>query len=154
MCTFDNTDETGTRTEGTVYIASGGDRLNSNFNVNQPTGSFEGNIIRDGDYTYIWTTLQEQGVKIEITPENETLFGEMSEGNDTGLSDETEVDFSCTPWTVDSSKFIAPSNIEFVDVTEAFEQFQDMPSENQCAACSQLPEGDVRNQCLSALKCE
>lgn len=156
MCTFDSVDEKNVRTEGVIFVEAGGNRLSSNFSVEQPEGDFEGNIIRDGEYTYIWTTLQEQGVKLKITPESEELFGSIgeSEDNSTGISDTTEVDFSCSPWAVEESIFQAPSDIEFMDVTEAFEQFQDMPAANQCAACSQLPEGEVRNQCLTALNCE
>lgn len=154
VCTFDNTDETGIRTEGTVYLASGGDRLSSEFTVHQTDGSFDGSIVRDGEYTYIWTTLQEQGVKIEITPESESIFGEWAEGehNTTGMSDDTEIDFNCSDWQVDNSMFVPPSDVEFVDISDSFSQLQNMMG-GQCSACEELPAGEVREQCMAALNC-
>ena len=152
MCTFDNTDDEGVRTTGTAYVASGGSRLNADFTVHQTDGSFDGNIVRDGEYTYIWTTLQEQGVKIAMTSENESIFGDLAEGRNTGLGDDTEMEFDCSDWTADETMFVPPADAEFVDITETFSQLENLMG-GQCSVCENLPEGEVRNQCLTALNC-
>lgn len=155
VCNFVSNEQNGTRTEGTVYVASQGSRMSGEFTVQSPDEeTFVGNIIRDGQYNYIWTTLEQQGAKIKINPESDSIFGEAAGNvsNSTGLTDTSEVDFDCDNWSVDERKFIPPSNVEFVDLTSSLDQLQELMG-GECSACQQLPAGDTRNQCLQALNC-
>ena len=51
--------------------------------------------------------------------------------------------------------FVPPADIEFMDfsqmMNEATETFEN--SEVDCSVCDQIPDGDAKTQCLSALGC-
>lgn len=159
-CTFDQEDEAGNKTSGEVFVASRGDKLRGDFNFVQPDGaSYDGGMVRDGEYNYVWTS-QFGGFKSKVTEADDSLFS--SSDNDStstgGLSDDTDVDFDCKSWRVDESKFIPPSDIEFQDFSQEMQQIEEAEDllndlEIDCSVCDSAPEGAARTQCLQALGC-
>lgn len=159
-CTFDTVDDAGTKTKGKVYVAAGGNKLSGQFLITQADGTeVDSNIIRDGEYNYIWTSLQPEGYKTKITLDNDSLFGSGKDsGKSTNLSDDINLDFDCSPWAVDNTMFIPPSNIEFLDLSETMMQLQQESQESiknsvDCSVCDQAPAGAARDQCLQNLGC-
>lgn len=157
-CTFDTTDDTGNQTSGVVYVAGAGNKMNGEFLVTEPDGNtMDGNIVRDGEYNYVWTSLQSDGIKTKITDEDTSIFAVNEGESETGISDDDNVDFDCQKWNVDNSKFTPPSDINFVEfslpsVMEGSGE-TDQEVNLDCSLCDQVPEGEARNQCLSTLGC-
>lgn len=152
-CNYSFSGDDGSVASGTVYMTANGDKMNSKFELTPAGGSkMEGYVIRDGEYNYIWTSMESMGYKTKIVPEDDSVFGsDDSESADmTGLSDQNEFDFDCFPWVVDNSKFTPPSNVEFVDLEAAMEQMQESID---CSVCDNLPEGEAQDQCLQSLGC-
>lgn len=159
-CTFSSSDEEGNKTEGKIYVAAGGDKLNGSFTLTQKDNtSYNSYIIRDGEYNYIWSSVMKQGYKTKIEPEDETLFGDSSTDNkesNVGLTDKDKVDFNCRPWIVNNSLFSPPTDIEFINLAEQMQEMKEKMNESVetgCSACDQLPAGSAKDQCLSTLGC-
>ena len=152
-CTFAHDDNAGNRSSGTVYIADGGTRLAGDFMFEQSGVSpMEGHMIRTGGYNYVWGSFYPQGIKSQITAENEA---ELFDSEDGGIDEDTE--FHCQEWTVNNSKFTVPTNIQFMDMSAQMEAMMEASGSanvqaQQCAACNNLPAG-AKEQCLAALAC-
>lgn len=163
-CTFATTDDTGNSNNGTVYVAEQGTKMNGDFTMTQPNGTVTNtNIIRDGSYTYIWTSDQTQGYKMKIDPASDDVFAGKNDneaGEQTAFDENESVDFDCQPWRPQASMFVPPSDIEFVDFSAQLEVLQEQTGETQpgddnanCSLCNQTPAGEARTQCLAALGC-
>jgi hypothetical protein len=82
----------------------------------------------------------------------------------TQLYNET-VDYSCSPWTVDATKFAVPQNVSFMDISAMMDAVKaqgaagaqakpmGMPAMN-CSICDQAPKGQARDQCRMAMHCQ
>ncbi|MBI2010115.1 MAG: hypothetical protein HYS86_02965 [Candidatus Chisholmbacteria bacterium] len=156
-CTFQTTDDSGAQTSGLVFVSSGGDKLSGEFEMRDTEGTVTtSNIVSDGEYNYIWSSEMTQGFKTKIEP-GDSLFGEGGGDSETptGIDENKPADFNCTPWLVDQSKFVPPSNIEFVEfAAPKLETLPDaMEDSPNCSVCDQVSAGDSRDQCLQALGC-
>lgn len=157
-CTFAYQDETGNRTEGEVFVATGGEMLAGDFMFYGADGTqYDGGVVRDGQYNYVWTS-QFGGVKTPVTPDDESLFGGAGDEstNEGGLNDDVNTDFDCKSWRVDNSKFIPPADVEFVDFSQQMQEMEEMADTIEgvdCSACDGLPDGDIQDQCFAALGC-
>ena len=159
QCTYDYTDESQNHLYGKVYIAESGDKMYGDFVMVSLEGTqVQSNVIRDGDYMYIWSSDSEQGLKTKVSLDDESLLGDIdtttSDDSTTTPPTDLAMDFDCDNWIVNSSMFVPPSNIEFVDFSAQLQQMmEDSDSESlKCAACDQLT-GDSKTQCLAALGC-
>ncbi|MFH2118493.1 MAG: hypothetical protein ABII10_02030 [Candidatus Paceibacterota bacterium] len=166
-CTFSNSDEEGNVTSGTVYIADGGKKFHGSFETQQEDGiTAQSYILQDGEYSYFWSSEMKEGYKMKIDPEDNQLWPEANDGQAEQASfDENEpMDFDCQPWRPDNSKFVLPSNIEFIDFAAQMETFEEMMPEQSdsategdldldCSVCDQIPAGDAQTQCLNSLGC-
>jgi len=164
MCTFQDVGETGDTTDGTVYVANSGSQFRGNFTSNQANGTAEDTfIIRNDNTTHVWGAGMETGVMMTADPaENQGLFPETGEGNDSAPVDENEeIDLSCQRWTVDGSLFVPPGDVEFVDFSAQLEMMNEQmetveqPTNDQvdCSVCDQIPAGQGRDQCLVTFGC-
>jgi len=157
-CTFSYDAESGS-SEGTVYIAN--HKMRGDFSYNGGDGqSMKGSMIRDNEYIYTWNDAQEQGFKMQIDKTKGDAMKEDPDHSDSETFDfdHQDADYRCRPWMVNSSMFTPPADVEFIDFAAQTEGLQKnlkkTMGDDHCASCDQLPEGDVRNQCLSALGCK
>ncbi len=159
-CDFDYEDDQGNNTQGTVYVSDSGDKFRGTFEMTQTDGtSITTNILRDGDYNYMWSDQLPQGFKFVITEEDESFFGETASesAQSTGLNADQDMNFDCDSWRVQNSMFEVPSDIEFMDSSsymnsgsgETSNPYMDDP----CSACEKIPAGTSRDQCLQTLGC-
>ncbi len=152
-CTFTHDDGTN-RTDGTVYMTDGAERIRGDFTLQQ-TGvePMEGQMIRKDGYNYVWGSFYEQGIKMAVTESNqEQLFGD--DQKNAAVDEDTE--FTCTTWRVDNSMFDLPTDVEFVDTAAYMDTQMEAMREVQgvdCSVCDQAPAGTPRTQCLQALGC-
>jgi hypothetical protein len=92
--------------------------------------------------------------------------GKESKGSSPQSADvQKQSDYSCGPYAANKSVFTVPTDITFTDYSAMMQgamkgvtpQSQGMTStqkQQECAQCNQVPAGQMRNQCLSSLKCQ
>jgi len=115
---------------GTVYIA--GENIRGDFEMEQAGEVYKSHMIQDGEMAYTWTT-SSQGTfafKSEINKaETEASAQYSANAADRSMDLSQEVDYKCRTWNKDESKFVPPSNINFLspeDMIQGFDlsQFQ------------------------------
>lgn len=130
--------------------------------IEESTGmkNYSSSMISDGEYTYMWSDLTEQGFKTQMGLDDAKEMAENSQE----LADKYEnfpntdidYDYDCDPWIVDDSKFTPPTDIEFIDFQaqlEGMKQILDQNSDyNACDACQYL-SGESKQSCLKSLGC-
>ncbi len=142
--------------EVTTYIS--GDKIRLEYMMIPPLqGQSDLYMVSDGEYMYMWgdsflgNTFQ--GFKIPV-------------GGDDSYAVPSEdipemVDFNmpmidCTEWDVDSSYFIVPDDVEFMDMGALEESLtQDLSGGGlgmDCSICDMMPE-DQKQECLDGLGC-
>lgn len=98
-------------TVGQMYVTDHGQKVRADLTI---TGSMNTtmHMIRKDDTNYLWGPQMAFGVKTTVTPENQDQFV----GNQMAIgTTPTNMEFSCTPWTVDESKFELPAGQNFID---------------------------------------
>jgi hypothetical protein len=111
QCTVNQTVE-GITSTGTVYV-SGEEHIRGDFTSTIPSyGNVKSSMITDASSVYVWTSMMSQGFKSPRTTENTKVTGN-TEAMKQGLDINQQLDYNCTPWTVDMSVFAVPTNITF-----------------------------------------
>ncbi len=103
-------------TNGVIYTAGGRVSVKTTMIQNNEEMTF--NTIDDGTNNYSWGQSTEGTFAIktkhlEPTTEAETV---EPENNPASFDYNQEVEYDCTPWTVDDSVFVPPSDIVFMDL--------------------------------------
>jgi hypothetical protein len=162
QCNYTTADETGNQTTGTIFVAGQGQKMQGDFTVSlADQAPMTSHLIHDGEYNYIWSDGQAQGIKMKIDPENEALFPEQGEESENQIDETTPVDFDCRRWNVDESKFVPPATVTFVNFSAQLEGFMapsatgndSSSAQDKCGVCDQVPAGAARDQCLQAMGC-
>lgn len=109
--------------DGMVYVSGG--KVRADFTSAVAGTNHESSMITADGYIYTWSSAMPQGLKMK------------NEGADTPSSAPTEpgsvnpnvkVNYSCAPWMVDSSVFMPPANIEFMDFSSMMPGGAGMPA--------------------------
>lgn len=161
MCTISRTDS-GTNVSGTAYIS--GDMMRGDFTMKSGSSSaMDSHMIKNGTMMYVWTGTQ--GAKMDVS-QFETNASAQSNN---AVSLDQKVEYTCSDWLRDESKFEVPSTIAFMDLNTMINgqgSINGQPNSNinsnvnmglnsnQCASCGQLPAGSAREQCKIALQCK
>lgn len=173
QCTF--SDKTNT-SSGTLFVADG--KMRGDFQSSNSGKTTQTHMINDGTYIYYWTdgaktgykmslaTVKEQAAKITMAPQNNSA-GEEKTSSSGPVNMNQQADYSCQAWSADSSKFVIPQDVTFTDYTTMMqgamksvtpmapkEGMTTGQKQSECGQCNQVPAGQMRNQCLTALKCE
>lgn len=96
-----------TESSGTVYV--GGGKMRGDFStVVAALGgkAVESHMISSEGYVYTWSDLMPQGVKMKVDASGEAPAQQ-------GMDAYTAVDYRCSPWSVEESRFTVPSNVTF-----------------------------------------
>ena len=159
QCTF--SDKT-TNSSGTVFVDN--NKMRGDFTASLDGKEMQSHMINDGSYVYSWTDGQKEGYKMSLA----TIKNAASENGTPApktpgqaVDMQKQVNYSCSPWSVDTTKFALPQGISFNDFSEMMKGMpQGGPSSsvmqgNQaaCGQCDQIPAGTAREQCKAALKC-
>lgn len=148
-CTFSQ-NESGATVEGTVYVAAQGERIRGDFAITSQGESMQASLIRRDGINYTWgeTPFGPFASKVNVD--------EPSSKDNQGVDFDESIDYRCSSWRVDSSKFDLPSGVNFDDINpqvqqinEAMEQVNDI----QCSACDNIPDANAQAQCKAALGC-
>ncbi len=110
MCTFNGANTQG-QAAGTVYIS--GPMMRGDFTSHaSSTGTVESHMIRDKGDVYVWTGTQ--GAKL---PYGQIEAAANSSKNKMQVDLNQQVDYKCSPWTPETSKFSLPGTVKFIDVS-------------------------------------
>ncbi len=153
-CTFSNTSET-PAVQGVTYISSG--KVRGDFTTAIADKTITSHMIVEGNTNYMWT--DEQKIGFKMTMDTDAATTPMPTGS--AMSQQAfdmnkTMEYNCSPWVVDASLFVPPTNIEFSDFSDMLKSSgEGIPAGNQtaCKACEQLT-GESKTQCQTALGCE
>ncbi len=145
MCTINDA-----TTTGTVYISSD-KKMRGDFTIKtQTSGSIDSHMIKDGNDIYAWSAMMGTGAKFSF----DVIDTNASVKKNVNL--DQKINYTCVDWKQDTSKFVKPADIKFIDVSgvvNANGSVNSSAATNGCAACAQLPAGAAQTQCRQALKC-
>lgn len=97
---------------GRVNIA--GSKMMADFKMADEMGKMmDSHMINDGEFTYIWSSSAPQGTKIK----NDTVAPAKSDQTQNSFDEDQEVDMECSDWSPASNSFTAPSDVEFLDMS-------------------------------------
>ena len=157
VCTYEKKEPNG-KQSGTIYVA--GRKIGGEIQVSSIEGTYLMNTLYTDGWQYIWggPLGETQGMKIQVSALHAQGSPEATHGPDLN----EDLDYQCKPWTVDASKFVLPSNVQFIDAAGMMPNTamksaatggggMDMHA-MQCAACEQVPE-EERAECKQALGC-
>jgi len=117
-CTYeDDGDDKNIKTQ--TYISNG--KTRSDIEIEEVDGSItESHVLSDGEWMYTWSIESKQGNKINLKEIKEQST--KIEGQNADYSNQSErVDYKCSPWIADESKFEIPTDVEFINITEMME---------------------------------
>ncbi len=142
-CTYDNTDDTGVRNQGTAYFAGG--KMFGDFTATQTDGNvYQSNVLKVNNTQYVWDKEKKEGYKVDTT-----AITDSSETNNDSFKNNKEYDFNCSDWSVDESMFAVPSDVNFFDNTDLIQKARDFKLPD--TACDSL-EGEAKTTCQKALQ--
>lgn len=155
-CTWSLTED-GSTNSGQVYIS--GSKFMTESKIEDPANNLSqvAYSMTDGEWMYIWSNESTEGMKMNMK-EMEKMGQEASEGvtpvQENQQTKEAEfyndrMDYNCKAWQVDNSKFVLPTNINFVDFGAAMEGLMESAKDMQtsmCDMCERL-SGEAKTSC-------
>lgn len=146
--------ESGAQIDGTVYVADDGELFRGDFTMEHQGMAYDTHVIRDGSKGYTWSETPYGSMALEFDiQDDDDLFKSNDEG---GLDYDQEFEYSCERWSVNSSFFTPPSEIEFTNMTAQMNAMQQGSGDvraMQCAACDNIPDANSKAQCKAQLGC-
>lgn len=147
MCTFDVKEEKG-ETKGTIY--NSGEKAYGEIQMTSSGKTQKTYVIRNGETFYMWGDSLPTGLKMTLSVDE--MANKLSgNNNQPSVTPNQKVEFKCSDWTVDTSKFTPPTNVKFTDMTSAIKTTSGSSSE--CAICNSLT-GDAKSACLTQFSCK
>jgi hypothetical protein len=154
-CTYTITQENTTQ-KGEMFIA--GTKARSDMEIIDPgTGTQNVHAIALGNDQYVWGMQDKMGTKITMSLDEQQKIAEQNKEtykeNSGGAPDVNQkINFKCTEWSVDGSKFEPPKDIQFQDMTDLFKNFTSGGATggkvvDMCKICDSLPAGSSRDSC-------
>jgi hypothetical protein len=135
---------------GTVYVA-GGNKMRGDFTLtdsqNKETVS---HMIVDSQVGYFWSSASTQGMKMKI---EEVSPSPAASTATQGADLNRDVEYKCSDWAVDNSKFSPPSDIQFTDLTQTVTNLQNQATTvkpDLKSICNQITDPQAKAACLSA----
>lgn len=128
-CTWETVDEDGSTT-GTIYIS--GKKFRQEIMMRDEAGTESTtDAISDGTYIYMWGSADPtNGLKMnlaETAEDSDTVPTGTVQSNPVELDE--DLNYRCSGWGVDGSKFNLPAGVTFTDLSEMMKTFQQqMPS--------------------------
>jgi type II secretory pathway pseudopilin PulG len=156
MCTF-SSDENGTVSEGTTYIAGNKIRVDAVTKQGDKVVTESHMIKNDVDsYTYVWASMGAgagQGAKIKVDANME-----VQNNTQASVDWNKKLNYKCDDWNPDQSRFTLPANVTFTDLSAMMNSTTNANVNtggevNKCAACDMAPDAASKAQCKAALGC-
>lgn len=156
-CTYSNKVET-TSVEGTVYVADG--KMRGDFTTTSEQTKMTGHMIVDGGYSYVWSDLSDQGIKMAIDNQQKPSNAPADNTNNQAPDMEQSYNYTCQGWAGDDTVFAPPNDITFASFTLPSTQPSGTSTtgintnSSACSACDSVPAGAARDACKTQLNCQ
>lgn len=157
-CTFDDTDEQGMRTAGTVYV-QGETNFRGDFVMTEKGGKkYASHMITANKTSYMWSDEDSQGMMIKLDDDDDVFADaeiESEDDEDISFDEDEEMKMNCKKWSPSGSTFMPPKNIEFVDFAAQMEGMMKMQGgdSSQCGVCDMAGTEQEKAECRKALGC-
>lgn len=141
------------KTSGKVYVSGG--KMSGDFSITTADGkTMDTHMIQDETYIYSWSSIAPQGTKMKIEAADASPTAAPS-GQPASLNVDQQVKYKCSPWSVDSSKFTPPSNVQFMDIsavtkTPAVQTQPQSGGNSSSSYCDQLTDPQAKAACVAA----
>jgi len=136
---------------GTVYVA-GEKKMRGDFTMTVNGNPMDSHMIVDAGWGYSWTSASPAGTKMKIEETSPT----PTAGSATQSAElEREVEYKCSDWSPDNSKFTPPADIQFTDMSQAAANLQNQPTTAKPdlnSICNQITDPQAKAACLSSQK--
>ena len=110
-CTFSHMDAKN-ESSGTVYIS--GNQMRGDFMTKTSAGgTVDSHMIKNGDSVNVWSG--NQGAKMVASSMTSTA-GESTQQSQGSVDLDQKVDYKCSDWKKDQSKFVLPTFVNFIDI--------------------------------------
>ncbi len=134
--------------QGEVFVGDKKVRVDSSIKIAEK--NVVSHMIQDGDFLYMWTEDSDMGTKMKF--DTSLAQPAASAGKQQTANLDQKVDYECSNWSVDSSKFILPTNVKFSDLSSLLPQASgDAPIINK-SICDQISDPQSKAACLNALQ--
>ena len=100
-----------------------------------------GHAVSDGVWVYTWSEGQSKGVKFKMDEMEQTQPNTGAENYDIAQISRTAMNVDCKPAILTDSSFIAPSNIQFQDMSEMLKQLDAMQGQSGGTAGADISAG-------------
>lgn len=144
-CTYDVTDDTG-RNYGTAYFL-GDKKMYGEFTNQINANTNRAYVISDGKTQYVWQKDQKTGYKADVSDSTKKSQEEKSSTYDP----DQKYQFSCTSWKVDTSKFVPPKDIKFIDNSKLIQDLKNKAGDIKSSVCSSITDAKAKAACQNAL---
>lgn len=124
--------------KGKIYVS--GNKVYGEFKVLGADGEeIQSYMIQDGENGYSWSGASLAGTKFKIDP-----AASPTVQSDQSVDINRDSDMDCSSWSVDNSKFVPPTNVQFTDVSEVLKQTTQGTKTN----CDQITDSQAKASCL------
>jgi len=138
---------------GTVYVASE-KKMRGDFTMTVDNKPMESHMIVDGEWGYFWTSASSAGTKMKVEePSVSPTPAATGEAQAVGI--DSKVDYKCSDWSPDNSKFSTPADIQFTDLSQTAADLQNQATTAKPdlkSICDQITDPQAKAACLSAQK--
>jgi hypothetical protein len=154
-CTYSSNLESAS-VSGTLYVANG--KMRVDFASGTEQAKISGHMIMDSGFSYVWTDMSKQGIKMAIDQKLQQPSGIPAGGQ--ALDVNQTFAYTCQGWIGDGSVFALPSDITFSTFAlPAAASSGAVPSSkatnpSSCSVCDNLPAGTARETCKTQLNCK
>ncbi len=137
-------------TSGKVYVS--GKKMSADFSIKTSDGkTMDNHMIQDETYIYSWSSAFPQGTKMKV--EATASPAVAPSGQPASMNVDQQVQYKCSPWGVDASKFTPPTNVQFMDlstITKMPGQAQPTTQKSDSSPCDAITDPQAKAACVAA----
>ena len=134
---------------GAIYVSGG--KMRGDFSSKIEDKVLGSHMIVDAETSYVWTDGQKEGFKMSF--DKQEVEASAQQANEGSVDVDKKIDFSCKAWVSDSSVFVVPTDITFIDFDNlTLPSASGVDKADQCAICDSLSD-TTKAQCKTSLKC-
>ena len=138
------------KTSGKVYVSGG--KMSGDFSITTADGkTMDTHMLQDETYIYSWSSAFVQGTKMKV--EAAASPAVAPSGQPASLNVDQQVQYKCSPWGVDASKFTPPTNVQFMDlstITKMPGQAQPTTQKSDSSPCDAITDPQAKAACIAA----
>ena len=136
------------KTVGKIYVA--GQKMSGDFTIKTSDGkTMDTHMIQSEGYIYSWSSAIPQGTKMKIPTESASPSPAAS-GASSGFNPDQQVQYKCSPWGADDSKFSPPTNVQFMDIsamTKTSGGTQSPSTQSGASMCASITDPQAKAAC-------